>query len=63
MNQLYCPNCGWKCEETKGLYLNIEGIKGDHCTKCWATWLSNYIPKMQPVQQEPITEETPNETI
>jgi hypothetical protein len=50
--KLECPVCGWTCEETKGLFLSMgQGLSGDHCTKCWALWLSLNVPKMEPIAE------------
>lgn len=48
MSSLECPTCGWTCNATDGVYIDVgdETLDGDYCKKCWADHIALTIPKM-----------------
>lgn len=50
-----CPKCGYTWYE--GIQSIIDGYVGHYCTRCFAKWLSENIPKMYALDEDPAAEE------
>ena len=50
-----CPKCGYAWYA--GIQSPIDGYEGHYCAKCFAKWLSENIPKMYALDEDPAVEE------
>jgi len=44
-----CPVCGYETERHDGLIVSINRHSGNYCLRCYARWIADNIPKMQPI--------------